>query len=232
MTAYSWGYYIRNIMPDPNNFKRSNHTEIPQDLVTSSLEDRKNFLKGLLKEVNIKNNGKYEFMSRSEKFANQLVDILRSVGAIATITKSKGKGTVIKYYVRFSFDPRFNKMIKPTITPKHRRYIRQVIELDDPKECRCITLDSDEQLYITDDFLVTHNSYIGSAWLVSSCMRFPNIRAVVARKTIKSLKESTFITIKKVMKEWGLKEDENFCINNIEGTITFWNESVISSKAK
>ena len=96
MTAYSWGYYIRNIMPDPNNFKRSNHTEIPQDLVTSSLEDRKNFLKGLLKEVNIKNNGKYEFMSRSEKFANQLVDILRSVGAIATITKSKGKGTVIK----------------------------------------------------------------------------------------------------------------------------------------
>ena len=52
MTAYSWGYYIRNIMPDPNNFKRSNHTEIPQDLVTSSLEDRKNFLKGLLKEVN------------------------------------------------------------------------------------------------------------------------------------------------------------------------------------
>ena len=230
MTAYSWGYYIRNIMPDPNNFKRSNHTEIPQDLVTSSLEDRKNFLKGLLKEVNIKNNGKYEFMSRSEKFANQLVDILRSVGAIATITKSKGKGTVIKYYVRFSFDPRFNKMIKPTITPEHRRYIRQVIELDDPKECRCITLDSDEQLYITDDFLVTHNSYIGSAWLVSSCMRFPNIRAVVARKTIKSLKESTFITIKKVMKEWGLKEDENFCINNIEGTITFWNESVIMMK--
>ena len=43
MTAYSWGYYIRNIMPDPNNFKRSNHTEIPQDLVTSSLEDRKKF---------------------------------------------------------------------------------------------------------------------------------------------------------------------------------------------
>ena len=53
---------------------------------------------------------------------------------------------------------------------------------------------------------------------------------VVARKTIKSLKESTFITIKKVMKEWGLKEDENFCINNIEGTITFWNESVIMMK--
>ena len=230
MTAYSWGYYIRNIMPDPNNFKRSNRTEIPQELVISSLEDRKNFLRGLLKEVIIRSTGKYEFMSRSEKFANQLQDILRSIGAIATVVKSKGKGRIIKYFVRFSFDPRINKMTKPTTTPAHRRYIRSVIELDEHKECRCITLDSDDQLYITDDFLVTHNSYVGSAWLVSSCMRFPNIRAVVARKTIKSLKESTFVTIKKVMKEWGLKEDENFCINNIEGTITFWNESVIMMK--
>ena len=66
MTAYSWGYYIRNIMPDPNNFKRSNRTEIPQELVISSLEDRKNFLRGLLKEVIIRSTGKYEFMSRSE----------------------------------------------------------------------------------------------------------------------------------------------------------------------
>lgn len=70
-------------------------------------------------------------------------------------------------------------------------------------------------------------SYIGSCWLVSSCIRFPDIRAVVARKTLKSLKGSTWNTIKKVCKEWGLKEDENYKINNIEGTLTFWNDSVI-----
>ena len=48
-------------------------------------------------------------------------------------------------------------------------------------------------------------SYLGSAWLVSSCMRFQDIRAVVARKQLKSLKESTFNTIKKICREWGLK---------------------------
>ncbi len=48
-------------------------------------------------------------------------------------------------------------------------------------------------------------SYLGSCWLVSSCMRFPDIRAVVARKTLKSLKGSTWNTIKKVCKEWGAK---------------------------
>lgn len=70
-------------------------------------------------------------------------------------------------------------------------------------------------------------SYLGSCWLVSSCMRFPDIRAVVARKTLKSLKGSTWNTIKKVCKEWGLKEGVNYKINNLDGVLTFWNDSVI-----
>lgn len=73
-------------------------------------------------------------------------------------------------------------------------------------------------------------SFVGSVWIISSCIRFANIRAVVARKTIKSLKESTFNTMKTVMRSWGLKENEHYKINNLEGTITFWNDSVIILK--
>ena len=73
-------------------------------------------------------------------------------------------------------------------------------------------------------------SYVGSVWLASSCIRFENIRAVVARKTLKSLKESTWNTIKMVLKDWGLKEDVNYKTNNLEGTLTFWNDSVIIMK--
>jgi hypothetical protein len=80
---------------------------------------------------------------------------------------------------------------------------------------------------VADNFTVTHNSYLGSCWIISSCIRFPDIRAIVARKTLKSLKGSTFNTIKKVCKEWGFKEGENYKINNVEGTLTFWNDSVI-----
>lgn len=73
-------------------------------------------------------------------------------------------------------------------------------------------------------------SFLGSAWLISSCIRFDNIRAVVARKTLKSLKESTWNTIKSILKDWGFREDVNFKINNLEGTLTFWNDSVIIMK--
>lgn len=73
-------------------------------------------------------------------------------------------------------------------------------------------------------------TYLSSCWIVSSCLRFPGLRAVIARKTIKSLKESVLNTVKKVLKEWGLIEDENFKINNLDNVITFWNESVILMK--
>ena len=73
-------------------------------------------------------------------------------------------------------------------------------------------------------------SYLASCWLISSCMRFADIRAVVARRTLKSLKESTFNTIKMVCKDWGLKENVNYKINNLEGSLTFWNDSVIIMK--
>ena len=70
-------------------------------------------------------------------------------------------------------------------------------------------------------------SFVSSVWLVSSCIRFPDIRAVVARKTLKSLKESTWNTIRMVIKQWGLVEDEHYHINNVAGTLRFWNDSVI-----
>lgn len=70
-------------------------------------------------------------------------------------------------------------------------------------------------------------SYIGCCWLVLSCMQFEGIRMVVARKVRKTLLESTWVTLKNVLKEWGLKQDVNYHINNLLFTITFWNGSEI-----
>lgn len=71
-------------------------------------------------------------------------------------------------------------------------------------------------------------SFVGSCWLISSCLRFPDLRAVVARKTLKALKSSTFNTIKLVLKMWGLEQDVHYKINNLEGIVTFFNGSTIS----
>ncbi len=70
-------------------------------------------------------------------------------------------------------------------------------------------------------------SYLMSVWLVSCCLRWSDFRAVIARKTLKSLKESTWNTVRKVVKDWGLLEDVHYKVNNLAGSMQFWNGSII-----
>lgn len=95
-----------------------------------------------------------------------------------------------------------------------------------PKCSKC-QLDNIPQLVLCGGSAGGGKSHLMSAWLISSCLRFPNIRMAVGRKTLKSLKGSTINTIKGLLRDWGLVYDQNYRINNLEGFIEFWNGSVI-----
>ena len=126
------------------------------------------------------------------------------------------------------------KLLQPDYCPHCGGHIAQkVVGTDDygkpkykPYCTQCGTFDL-PQLILGGGAAGGGKSYLGSAWIVSSCLRFPDIRAVIARKTLKSLKGSTFNTVKKICKEWGLKENVHYKINNLDGIMTFWNDSVI-----
>lgn len=129
------------------------------------------------------------------------------------------------------------KLLQPDFCPHCGGKIEQVLIGHDAKgnpqyKPQCAACGSQDlaQLILGGGAAGGGKSYLGSCWIISSCIRFENIRAVVARKTIKSLKESTFNTIKTILKSWGLKEGVNYKINNLEGTVTFWNDSVILLK--
>lgn len=129
------------------------------------------------------------------------------------------------------------KLLQPDYCPHCGGQIEQVLIGHDMNgnpqfkpQCKTCKSQNLPQLILGGGAAGGGKSYIGSCWIISSCVRFSDLRAVVARKTIKSLKESTFNTIKTVMKDWGLKEGENFKINNLEGVVTFWNGSTITLK--
>ncbi len=71
-------------------------------------------------------------------------------------------------------------------------------------------------------------TYVSCCWIISSCIRFPELRAVIARKTLKSLKESVLNTFKKVCSMWHLEEGVHYKINNLESVIYFWNGSTVT----
>lgn len=148
-------------------------------------------------------------------------------------------GLVAPQNLRIDFKPSFRqyelwKLLQPDFCPHCGGHITQVQIGQDRNgnpqykpQCEACGSQDLPQLILGGGAAGGGKSYLGSCWLVSSCMRFSDIRAVVARKTLKSLKGSTFNTIKKVCKEWGLVKDKHYKINKLEGTLTFWNDSVI-----
>lgn len=144
--------------------------------------------------------------------------------------------------IKINFQPSLKqyelwKLLQPNYCPQCGGEIEQVLVGYDaqhnprykPRCKQCQNTDL-PQLILGGGAAGGGKTFVGSVWLISSCMRFAGIRAVVGRKTLKSLKESTWNTIKTILKDWGLVEGVNYKINNIEGTLLFWNDSIIIMK--
>jgi len=124
-----------------------------------------------------------EYCSSSKELAEDVVFLIRSLGGTASI----GKGTSIPFYrneigEKIYGRPRYRVCVSlpPEINPfalerKRNAYTRKVrpsrritkIEYVGKKEAQCISVDSQENLYITDDFIVTHNTMLASQLLAN-----------------------------------------------------------------
>lgn len=79
---------------------------------------------------------------------------------------------------------------------------------------------------ITTDFLFGGGagggkSWLGCEWLITMCLRYPDTRYFIARKTLKNLKKTTLRTFFKVAKHHGLKKDVDFIYQEQQAVITF-----------
>jgi len=64
-------------------------------------------------------------------------------------------------------------------------------------------------------------SYLGSAWLILNCLRYPGSRWLMGRAVLKDLKDSTLLTLFEICKDWGLVRDQDFKYNSVDAVITF-----------
>lgn len=224
---------------------KSIEKRIPECVMLGNEEVRLNCVQGLMDtDGYVDNRGHCSFSVCSKGLAEDFMYLVRSLGAKANITHHT-KSCVYKgerkyreaYTVWFNCDfvedfvtlpKKKDRVLKRHSLNWKPRYIVS-IENAGVKEAQCITIDSASGMFVTNGFLPTHNSYLGCCWLVYSCMRFDNIRMIVARKVRKTLLETTWRTLKDVLNQWGLKEDVNYHINNQFYVITFWNGSTITA---
>jgi hypothetical protein len=81
------------------------------------------------------------------------------------------------------------------------------IEEEGQEECMCITVDNDNGLYLTNDFIVTHNSAL-SAWLILWAMStFEDTKGIITSNTESQLKIKSWAELAKwynlfIAKHW------------------------------
>lgn len=183
--------------------KRSEYKFIPHEYIQSSISDRKNILSGLLdSDGYVDSRGHIVFSSVSEQLAKDAQWIVRSLGGKATIWRKEsfcnGKQCLDSFNVYIGIEdneiislPRKKDRLRKFnggIGIRHRR-LKTITPIGE-KECVCIKVDSQDGLYITDDFIVTHNTdWLLFDFLDPKLLENPNYRGIIFRRTFPRLQE-------------------------------------------
>lgn len=218
---------------------------IPKCVMNGDINIRMACVQGLMDtDGYVDSRGHTNFSVCSKGLAEDFMYLVRSLGAKANMTTSV-KSCVYKGVRKYreAYTVWFNTYNKkdfitlpkkknriPDVVGKFKPRTIQSIKYAGEEYAQCITIDHPSGMFITNGFLPTHNSYLGSCWLISTCLRWPDMRMVVARATLKSLRESTWNTICSVAKSWGLEEGIHYKVNSLYGEMTFWNDSKIIMK--
>ena len=152
--------------------KYSHEKFIPDIYKFSSIEDRIAIIQGLMDSDGTvrKTQGGASFTSTSERLVDDLTEIINSLGGITYKTSQIGKlyGIEHKIYYKLHINLPSNiipfrlsrkiKNYKPNTKYSPKRYIYNVVECGE-EECQCIKVDSPSMLYLTRNYIVTHNTY-------------------------------------------------------------------------
>lgn len=143
---------------------RSWEKRIPEAYLRAPPEDRLALLQGLMDtDGSCTKGGSAGFYSSSEELASGVCELVRSLGGFAKLNrKSDARGYRDQYTVRLALPEGGNPFRLPR---KAERYVRSNrlsraivrVERMPAEPVRCLTTSEPDGLYLTDDFIVTHN---------------------------------------------------------------------------
>lgn len=146
--------------------KTAAYKEVPEEYLCGSIHQRLELLAGL-----IDTDGTHEeFSTKSEKLADNFKHLVCSVGGVATIKErytsyNGGKTKFKSFRVHYSFTEytpnnrlEYKKHTNRNMDWKNPRNRALEVELESNETVYGFSLDGESQWYITDDFIVTHNT--------------------------------------------------------------------------
>lgn len=207
ITGYKQVNNLLKIIKEYELYNTTSDTKfIPSDYINSTINDRKEILAGLLDTDGYidKRNGVTYFYTVSEKLKDNVSEIVNSLGGTVKITTKIGKYTYngekkqgklcYSLCLSLNFNPfklkRKSEFYQIRTKYKPIRYIKHV-EYVGKEDAQCISINDPKHLYITDNYIVTHNTLI-SLLTALECIKNKsiNIDQIVLTKPIVEITSS------------------------------------------
>ena len=216
---------------------------IPKIYLHGSIDERWELLNGLMdSDGGADIDGDYYYSTSSKQLCEDLKYLARSLGcyACSSITEEpfyrekQGEKVLCRtnYKIRIkSKNPEkifWLKRKKDRVKNKiHQSYSNKIVKIEKikPKKSICITVSNPNSLFITKNFIVTHNSWTGCVWIMFTLLCYPETKAFIGRNELKDILDSVKVTFDKVAKAYGFS-DYNF--NAVKNFIQFGNGSHIN----
>lgn len=176
---YDWNligkHGLREKLSEMNLNKLSFEKSIPEIYRTSSIHQRMELIKGLMDtDGEVGKNGNTVFYTSSFELANNMIELIRGIGGICRLTnkqtryayKNETKNGRKSYRLAirvpnphelFTLERKLNKLSE-TYQYFNLRLKISKIEYVGEHESQCIMIDHADHLYITDNYVVTHNT--------------------------------------------------------------------------
>lgn len=118
---------------------------IPEEYFYASKEERAELLCGILNidEIPQNNSNIIDYTTSSKRLADGIRFLVNSLGYNCSVSRTINQ--YYRLYIKFGGE-------------RLLHYLESVENVG-KKNCRCLLVSNDDHLYITDDFLVTHNTY-------------------------------------------------------------------------
>ena len=190
---------------------------IPDCYKYGSIEQRIDLLHGLMDTDGSCNRNRTTFHTTSIRLALDIREIVQSLGGIAIIRQydrsHEEKPTEYQVNIRTNFCPFSAASYKSQNWRPHKvfkvaRYIDDV-EYIGEEECQCIKVSAPDELYLTDEYIVTHNT-IQSIGIVDTANAYPclvicpsSLKINWQREFTKFTNKSAIVLDNNVRTTWG-----------------------------
>ena len=208
---------------------------IPSEYKLGSREQRLALLRGLMDTDGHANKNRVSFSTSSRILADDFVHLVLSLGGIAKAVgyPREDKGIEYRVTVNMSECPftleRKAAQWKP-VTPS--RYIIDAEKIED-SECVCIKVSNEDELYITDDFIVTHNTTLALSAPNPVLFDYDGgIHRVNAAHRVPTVQITSWDETNQVLSSEEIKEFSTIVIDTAGKMLSFMDKAIMAANPK